>query len=140
MSAILTARPIGSGGGLDPLTGLPDRASFERRLRSALGDAGSILRDSLAVFFVDLDGFKAIVSFAGETSRLFHLEDDAGESVDLAVSDPGRLRTLEELVRAHKEEALALYRKIGSGSQGEEVVLSPQERERLEAFGYTVHE
>jgi len=39
-------------------------------------------------------------------------------------------------VRARKEEALALHRKIGSGSEISKVELSPRERERLEAFGY----
>ncbi len=97
------------------------------------------------VFFGTLDqavvvgGFKAIFDSASGPARLFHLVNDAGELVDLAASDPDRLRMLEELVRARKEEALALYRKIGSGSESE-VVLSPRERERLEAFGYLLNE
>jgi hypothetical protein len=89
---------------------------------------------------VVVDGYKAIFNFASGSARLFHLADDSGELVNLAASDPDRLRALEELVRARKEEALALYRKIGSGLESEEVVLSPRERERLEAFGYTIHE
>ena len=43
----------------DHLTGLPNRAQFEQHLQVALGRAG---RDgtAVAVFFVDLDGFKPI--------------------------------------------------------------------------------
>jgi hypothetical protein len=85
---------------------------------------------------VVVDGYKAIFKYSGEAARLFHLVDDAGEIVDLAASDPDRLRLLEDLVRSRKDQALALFRKIGSGSEGEDVELSPGERERLEAFGY----
>ncbi|MCW8984426.1 MAG: sulfatase [Thermoanaerobaculales bacterium] len=85
---------------------------------------------------VVVDGYKAIFDDAAGTARLFHLVSDAGEKLDLAASDPDRLRPLEELVRARKEQALALHRKIGSGAEGGEVVMSPAERERLEAFGY----
>jgi hypothetical protein len=88
---------------------------------------------------VIVDAYKAIFDDAGAPARLFHLVDDAGELVNLAASDPGRLRSLEELVRAHKEQALALYRKIGSGAENGKVVLSPRELERLEAFGYVDH-
>jgi diguanylate cyclase (GGDEF)-like protein len=43
----------------DPLTGLPNRAWFQRRLESAVDSAraGAL---SLGVLFVDLDGFKAV--------------------------------------------------------------------------------
>lgn len=87
---------------------------------------------------VVVDGYKAIFNDSVGPDRLFHLVNDAGELVNLAASDPGRLRALEELVRARKVEALALHRKIGSGSEGAKVELSPRERERLEAFGYLV--
>jgi len=87
---------------------------------------------------VVVDGYKAIFSYPAGSARLFHLGDDPGELANLAASDPGRLRTLEELVRAQKEEAVALHRRIGSGSESGEVVLSRRERERLEAFGYLV--
>ena len=89
---------------------------------------------------VVVDGYKAIFKDAAGVARLFHLVDDAGELVDLAASDPGRLRALQELVRARKEKALALHRKIGSESESRDVVLSPRERERLEAFGYLARE
>ena len=84
------------------------------------------------------DGYKAIFNYPEEPPLLFHLTDDPGELVNLAGSDAGRLRTLEELVHTQNEEALALHRRIGSGSERGEVVLSPVERERLEAFGYLV--
>lgn len=101
--------------------------------------------DHVPVFVGTLDqavvvgGYKAIFDDAAGPARLFHLGDDAGELVNLAASDPTRLRSLEELVRTRKDQALALYRKIGSGSQSEKVVLSPLERERLQAFGYLNH-
>jgi len=85
---------------------------------------------------VVVDGYKAIFGYPEEPPLLFHLTDDPGETENLAESDPGRLRTLEELVLTQNEEALALYRRIGSGSESREVVLSERERERLKAFGY----
>lgn len=89
---------------------------------------------------VVVEGYKAIFDDAAGAARLFNLANDAGETIDLAVSDPSQLGLLEELVRARKEEALALYRKIGSGLESEGVVLSERERERLEAFGYITRE
>ena len=85
---------------------------------------------------VVVDGYKAIFSYASGSAQLFDLVDDTGELINLAASDPDRLRPLDELVRARKEEALALFREIGSGSEIGKVELSPEERERLEAFGY----
>ncbi len=43
----------------DSLTGLPNRALFEERLDSSLGEAATLGR-KLAVLFIDLDGFKQI--------------------------------------------------------------------------------
>ncbi len=40
----------------DPLTGLPNRALFSRRLTEALGDGGG----PIGICFIDLDGFKMI--------------------------------------------------------------------------------
>ena len=87
---------------------------------------------------VVVGGYKAIFSFPEGPPRLFCLTDDPGELEDLAASEAGRLRTLDELLRVQNEESLALYRRIGSGLASGEVVLSPRERERLEAFGYLV--
>ncbi|WP_445396286.1 putative bifunctional diguanylate cyclase/phosphodiesterase [Streptomyces sp. LE64] len=45
----------------DPLTGLPNRALFTRRVAGALGGRRSADRDpGTAVLFIDLDGFKAV--------------------------------------------------------------------------------
>ena len=81
---------------------------------------------------------QAIFGYPEVPPLLFHLTDDPGELANLAASEADRLRTLEELMRTQNEEALALYRRIGSGSESGEVVLSRLERERLEAFGYLV--
>ena len=44
----------------DPLTGLPDRRAFQQRLERALEVASQDPDYAFAVFFVDLDGFKAV--------------------------------------------------------------------------------
>lgn len=53
------AEPAGRSDGLDPLTRLPDRREFLDRLGHALGE-GRCPSGSIAVFFVDLDGFRRI--------------------------------------------------------------------------------
>jgi hypothetical protein len=103
------------------------------------------LRDEEAPVFAGVldravvaDGYKAIFGYPEKPPLLFHLTDDPGELTNLAASEADRLRTLVDLLRAQNEEALALHQRIGSGSESGEVVLSPVERERLEAFGYLV--
>lgn len=68
----------------DPLTGLPNRALFMDRLGDALGDAEAGDR-ALAVFFLDLDGFKRI------NDRLGH---EVGDQLLVAVG-----RRIQELLR-----------------------------------------
>nr|BFE77380.1 hypothetical protein GCM10020092_106810 [Actinoplanes digitatis] len=63
----------------DPLTSLPNRAEVLRVLESALRDAPA--GDSVALFFIDLDGFKAVNDDYG------HAADDA-----LLVAAAQRLR------------------------------------------------
>src|ERR1035438_8443014 len=43
----------------DPLTGLPNRREFGRRFNEAI-ERAKLSHDNLALFFVDLDGFKMI--------------------------------------------------------------------------------
>ncbi len=74
---------------------------------------------------VVVDGYKAVFNYETGAAGLFHLTDDSEELINLAKLDPDRLRALEELVRSRKEEALALYRRIGSGSEVGRVELSP---------------
>lgn len=112
-----------------PIAGLPG-TPLHRREVDAPVFSGTIDRA------VALDGYKAIFDYPEGVGQLFRLVDDPGETVDLAGLDPDRLRRLEELVRSRKRASLALYRRIGSGSDGGEVELGPRERERLEAFGY----
>jgi diguanylate cyclase (GGDEF)-like protein/PAS domain S-box-containing protein len=54
----------------DPLTGLPGREAFDRRLAEAFQQAQRDPSYSFAVFFVDLDGFKAV------NDNLGHLTGD----------------------------------------------------------------
>lgn len=57
---VVVATPVGPSRGFDSLTGLPDRRQFEGRLLAALAAASQRPEQSLAVLFIDLDGFKAI--------------------------------------------------------------------------------
>ena len=78
---------------------------------------------------------KGIFGGAGPR-RVFDLAADPDEELNLVESDPQRSRALEMLIREHRRQALALYRRIGSQREPGEVVLSERERERLRAFGY----
>lgn len=76
----------------DHLTGLPNRAQFERTLNSELAHARR-MREPFTVLFMDLDGFKAINDTFGH---------HAGDEVLCEVS-----RRMEKLVRA--EDLLARF-------------------------------
>jgi diguanylate cyclase (GGDEF)-like protein/PAS domain S-box-containing protein len=80
----------------DPLTGLPNRLLFEDRLRQAVAAATRHGR-LLAVFFIDLDGFKLINDSLGHA---------AGDAVLEAVAERLRasLREVDTLARLHGDE------------------------------------
>jgi diguanylate cyclase (GGDEF)-like protein len=62
--AIAPEAALASGGGLDPLTGLADRAMFEARL-AALLDRPPRRRGGAAVLLVDLEGIRAVNQVLG---------------------------------------------------------------------------
>ncbi len=71
--------------GHDPLTGLPDRRLFERRLTRAFEESLRSESYRFAVCFIDLDGFKAV------NDRFGHLIGD--RALCEAGSPAGRLRS-----------------------------------------------
>ncbi len=62
--AIMPEMALAGGGGIDPVTGLPDRAMFEARLAAAL-DRPARRRSGAAVLLVDLDGIRAVNQMLG---------------------------------------------------------------------------
>jgi diguanylate cyclase (GGDEF)-like protein len=82
----------------DPLTSLPNRRRLEERVQSALWDARSG-SDTVALLFVDLDGFKTVNDAAGHA---------AGDDVLQAVARTlrGRLRRGDMLARLGGDEFL----------------------------------
>ena len=75
----LDGRPHPAGlPGHDPLTGLPDRRLFERRVERALGRAHQREDYVFAVFFMDLDGFNAAFATDPQTNMgdFFHYHTD----------------------------------------------------------------
>ncbi len=91
--------------------------------------AGTLERTVIA------DGLKGF--FGGKApDRLFDLDADPGESVDLAAARPADLQRLAALLDRERRAALELNRRLGSAVGAERVELSAAERERLRAFGY----
>ncbi|WP_129842641.1 diguanylate cyclase [Streptomyces sp. RFCAC02] len=118
----------------DPLTDLPNRALFTDRVRLALG--GTTARDAAAaVFFIDLDGFKAVNDSAGH---------QAGD--ELLIQAAGRLRACvrvhDTTARLGGDEFAALITGDPDGDPAtrERRVLSIAERMRAAVSRpYTVH-
>jgi diguanylate cyclase (GGDEF)-like protein len=112
----------------DELTGLPNRRSFEDRLAAAL-DRCRRENTSLALFMLDLDGFKQINDTFGHQAGdqlLRHVADTLRERIEgfdtlarlggdeftlLTSCDPGRSHSVEQLrdaIREATEEPLIL--------------------------------
>jgi arylsulfatase A-like enzyme len=86
------------------------------------------------------DGFKAIFGYRVETPRLFNLQKDPAELANLAETDRDRVREMREILLAQDQRDLALWQRIGSAQDQQDVELSADERERLQAFGYVTDE
>ncbi|MBQ0961834.1 EAL domain-containing protein [Ideonella sp. 4Y11] len=95
----------------DPLTRLPNRALFEERLAQQLEQVPAGERESLAVLFIDLDGFKPVNDSFGHA---------AGDSVLAEVGE--RLRSLVEpqdlAARVGGDEFLLLLQLDGDATRG----------------------
>ncbi len=83
----------------DPLTGLPNRTFFMRRLKAALSRKGRAATD-FAVFFLDLDGFKRVNDSLGH---------GAGDGLLFEVADRlrGLLRSTERSRHAMTSEPVS---------------------------------
>jgi len=98
---------------LDPLTGLPDRRLFLQRLQDAWEESQRQADYAFAVFFIDLDGFKAINDRFGHLHGDRFLREFAGRlSASLRAGDVvarfggdeftvlvDRLRSLQDAIR-----------------------------------------
>ena len=111
----------------DNLTGLANRALFEDHLELALAaarrNAGADHRGSVAVVFVDLDGFKAI------NDRLGHL---AGDSLLAQVARrlKSALRSVDTVARWGGDEFALVLPDVGGREQAAAVVAKLGDRLR----------
>lgn len=97
----------------DPLTGLPNRALFLDRLERALARAARA-RYAVAVFFLDLDGFKAVNDNFGH---------ETGDELLVAVAGRLglRLRSEDTVARFGGDEFTVLLQNVGSPSEATDV-------------------
>jgi diguanylate cyclase (GGDEF)-like protein len=88
----------------DSLTGLPNRAMFSALLEQALRSAKRHER-KLAIFFIDLDGFKAVNDLLGH---------DAGDSLlrQMAIRFCDAVRTSDVVVRLGGDEFVVLGQEL----------------------------
>ncbi|MFG6158763.1 diguanylate cyclase domain-containing protein [Halomonas sp. 1390] len=98
----------------DALTGLPNRALLDDRLRVAMAQADRS-GQRLAVVFIDLDGFKAINDTHGH-----HVGDRL--LVALAERMQGELRASDTLARLGGDEFVAVLLDLASDEEGERVL------------------
>jgi diguanylate cyclase (GGDEF)-like protein len=97
----------------DQLTGLPNRTLFWDRLSHRL-EQGPRRRETYAVFFVDLDGFKAVNDSWGHST---------GDQVliDVAARIASQLRTGDTAARIGGDEFLVLLDEVASASAALEI-------------------
>jgi diguanylate cyclase (GGDEF)-like protein len=90
----------------DPLTGLPNRLLFEERLDGELHRAHRY-KEQFAIFFLDLDGFKAVNDQFGH---------DVGDKLLSEVSSrlTGNIRETDTVARLGGDEFVILYTGINS--------------------------
>ncbi len=93
--------------GIDPLTGLPDRAAFIHRLRRA-----AAARTPIAVLFLDLDDFKVVNDGFGH---------EAGDRLLIAVADRLRsaVRDTDMVARLGGDEFTVLCEGVADGERAQ---------------------
>ncbi|MCS6882040.1 MAG: EAL domain-containing protein [Oscillochloridaceae bacterium] len=107
----------------DPLTGLPNRALFEDRLRQAL-EAARRSRHKVAVLFIDLDRFKQINDTLGHSVGDMLL-------VQLARRFEGCVRASDTLARRGGDEFMLVLPEIADSSQVSQVAKRLHEMLRM---------
>jgi arylsulfatase A-like enzyme len=119
------------GGGEKAIAELAAERSRERRYMSLYNhtEGRLLLRPYLRRMCsraVEEDGYKLIWSAYGDTYELYRLEDDPGETVNLAGEEPERVARMAAAFDGHVE--------FWSFAESRE--LSEEARERLKALGY----
>ncbi|MEX0631445.1 diguanylate cyclase [Serratia ureilytica] len=99
----------------DALTGLPNRASFEKQLKAAIV-AGGEPSPPHSLVFLDLDRFKAVNDTAGHAAGdalLGHRPADAAPAAQQRLPRPaGRRRIRPDPVRPPAEQAKSLMQQV----------------------------
>ncbi len=100
----------------DPLSGLPNRTLFKERLADALADAGR-RNSQVALFYLDLDGFKRVNDTLGHTAGDGLLKEAARRMVELfgltGASD-AHSESQATVARLGGDEFIVLLRDVGS--------------------------